>query len=46
MEKEYIKEVVDVSILRGDAALESVNHGVVECTCDDLHICQSCFEEE
>lgn len=37
-----IQDVIDVSLLSGDAALESVNHGIVECTCDRFHTCQHC----
>ena len=39
-----IIKIVDVSLLQGDAALESVNHGIVECVCDDFHTCQACVE--
>ena len=38
----YVMDIVDVSSLKGDAALESCNHGLVECTCDRFHTCQAC----
>ena len=38
------KKIIDVSLLKGDAALESINDGLVECTCDDFNICQACSE--
>lgn len=38
-------KIIDVSLLQGDMALESVNNGIVECMCDEFHICQACFEE-
>ena len=39
-----IEDVIDVSLLSGDAALDSVNDGVIECTCDKHHTCQICDE--
>lgn len=41
-----IEDVIDVSLLNGDAALDSVNHGIIECTCDRFHECQHCLEME
>ena len=40
-----IADVVDVSLLNGDAALDSVNYGIIECTCDRFHECQYCNEQ-
>jgi len=40
-----IVDVIDVSLLNGDAALDSVNYGIIECTCDRFHECQWCNEQ-
>ena len=44
MENDIFK-IIDVSLLQGDMALDSVNNGIVECVCDEFHICQACHEE-
>ena len=41
-DKPKVIKVVDVSMLTGDAALESVNHGIIECTCTKDYTCQAC----
>ena len=38
-------KIIDVSLLQGDMALHLCNDGIIECSCDEFHICQECFEE-
>ena len=39
-----MNDIIDVSLLKGEAALDSVNEGIIECTCDEYHTCQECYE--
>ena len=39
-----MNDIIDVSLLNGEAALDSINEGIIECTCDEHHTCQECYE--